>query len=311
MIGYWFLVDAGGWQPPEELLRFLEAGEKPVSIGFGSMTGREPQKIDRAHYRGGRQSGQRAVLLAGWASIGDARLPDSIFRLSAAPRSWLFPRIAGVVHHGGAGTMVAVLRAGVSTVVVPHFADQPFWGKRIQALGLGPKPILRPKFPASRLANAIQAAVTDPALRRRASDLAGKIRTEDGIGTALGVNFVGSFIRQLISAFVAWLIWAAVTYFVGTSLFKGKSTIGEMLRVLGFAQAPGLLVIIPICGAFVGWLWTLACSFIAIRQGLDIDNTSAFFTAVIALIVVILVNVVIGLILGALGLGVSALQGLV
>jgi hypothetical protein len=228
-------------------------------------------------------------------------LPDSIFRLSAAPRSWLFPRIAGVVHHGGAGTTVAALRAGVSTVVVPHFADQPFWGKRIQALGLGPKPILRPKFPASRLANAIQAAVTDPALRRRASDLAGKIRTEDGIGTALGVNFVGSFIRQLISAFVAWLIWAAVTYFVGTSLFK----------VLGFAQAPGLLVIIPICGAFVGWLWTLACSFIAIRQGLDIDNTSAFFTAVIALIVVILVNVVIGLILGALGLGVSALQGLV
>lgn len=132
-----------------------------------------------------------------------------------------------------------------------------------------------------------------------------------GIGSALGANFIGSFIRQLISAFVAWFVWAAVTYFVGTSLFNGKSTMGEMLRVLGFAQAPGFLVIIPICGAFVGWLWTLACSFIAIRQGLDLDNTKALLTAVIALIVVIVINLVIGLILGALGLGVSAIQGIV
>ena len=132
-----------------------------------------------------------------------------------------------------------------------------------------------------------------------------------GIGSALGANFVGSFLRQLIGAFVAWLVWAAVTYFVGTSLFNGKSTMGQMLRVLGFAQAPGILAIIPVCGAFVGWLWTLACSFIAIRQGLDLDNTKAFFTALVALIVVIIINVVIGLILGALGLGVSALQGIV
>ena len=132
-----------------------------------------------------------------------------------------------------------------------------------------------------------------------------------GIGSALGANFIGSFIRQLITAFVAWFVWAAVTYFVGTSLFNGKSTMGEMLRVLGFAQAPGILVIIPICGAFVGWLWTLACSFIAIRQGLDLDNTKALLTAIIALIVVIVINIVIGLILGALGLGVSAIQGIV
>jgi hypothetical protein len=131
-----------------------------------------------------------------------------------------------------------------------------------------------------------------------------------GIGSALGENFVGTFLRQLIGAFVAWFIWAAVTYFVGTALFNGKSTMGQMLRVLGFAQAPGILAIIPVCGAFVGWLWTLACSFIAIRQGLDLDNTGAFFTAVIALIVVIAVNLAIGLILGALGLGVSALQGI-
>jgi hypothetical protein len=132
-----------------------------------------------------------------------------------------------------------------------------------------------------------------------------------GIGSALGVNFVGSFLRQLIGAFVAWLVWAAVTYFVGTLLFNGKSTMGQMLRVLGFAQAPGFLFIIPVCGTFVGWLWTLACSFIAIRQGLDLDNTKAFFTAVVALILVIVINIVIGRILGVLGFEVSVIQGIV
>jgi len=135
-----------------------------------------------------------------------------------------------------------------------------------------------------------------------------------GISAALGGSFLGSFLSQLIGAFVGWLVWSAVTYFVGTSLFGGKATMGEMLRVLGFAQAPGILGIIPVCGGFVGWIWTLACTFIAIRQGLDLDNTKAIFTAVIAFIAVIIVASIIGAILGAMGLaagaGLGALQGL-
>ncbi|MEZ4591861.1 MAG: YIP1 family protein [Chloroflexota bacterium] len=135
-----------------------------------------------------------------------------------------------------------------------------------------------------------------------------------GISAVMGGSFLGSFLTQLLTAFFSWFIWSAVTYFVGTSLFGGKATVGEMLRVLGFAQAPGILGIIPVCGSFIGWVWTLACTFIAIRQGLDLDNSKAAMTAVVAFIAVIIVSFVIGLILTAVGLtagaGLSALQGL-
>jgi hypothetical protein len=128
--------------------------------------------------------------------------------------------------------------------------------------------------------------------------------------TLVDGSFLGTFLQTLLTAFISWFVWAYVTYFVGTSFFNGKATTGEMLRVLGFAQAPGILAIIPICGAFVGWIWTLACTFIAIRQGLDLDNTKALATAVVAFIVVIIIYFVIGAILGLLGLGAGALGNL-
>ena len=135
-----------------------------------------------------------------------------------------------------------------------------------------------------------------------------------GITAAMGGSFLGSFLRQLLGAFIGWFIWAGVTYFVGTSMFGGKATMGEMLRVLGFAQAPGILGIIPVCGSFVGWIWTLACTFIAIRQGLDLDNSKAAMTAVVAFIAVLIVSFIITAILGAIGLaagaGLGALQGM-
>ena len=135
-----------------------------------------------------------------------------------------------------------------------------------------------------------------------------------GITAAMGGSFLGAFLQQLLSAFIGWFIWSAVTFFVGTSLFGGQSDLGQMLRVLGFAQAPGILGIIPVCGSFVGAIWTLACTFIAIRQGLDLDNGKAAATAVIAFIAVLIVGFIIGAILGAVGLaagaGMDALQGL-
>ncbi len=135
-----------------------------------------------------------------------------------------------------------------------------------------------------------------------------------GISAAMGGGFLGTFLYTLINAFVGWIIWSGATYFIGTSLFGGEATMGKMMRVLGFAQAPGILGIIPVCGAFVGWLWTLACTFIAIREGLELDTGKAIATAVVALIAVIIVSVIITSILGAAGLavgaGAGALQGL-
>ena len=135
-----------------------------------------------------------------------------------------------------------------------------------------------------------------------------------GVNAALGGSFLGSFLQTLLTAYIGWLVWAAVTYFVGTQFFGGQATMGEMLRVIGFAQAPGILAIIPVCGSFIGWIWSIATGFIAVRQGLDIDNTKALLTIVIGWVAVFIVSLIIGAILGAIGLtagaGLDALQGL-
>jgi sterol 3beta-glucosyltransferase len=114
-------------------------------------------------------------------------VPDSVFVIDSVPHAWLFPRAAAVVHHGGAGTTAAGLRAGVPSVIVPFFGDQPFWGQRVAQLGVGPAPIPRRELTVERLAQAIHEAVTDPAMRQRAAHLGSNIRAEDGIARAVAV----------------------------------------------------------------------------------------------------------------------------
>jgi hypothetical protein len=94
-------------------------------------------------------------------------------------------------------------------------------------------------------------------------------------------SFFSGFLGSLISVIVGWLIWSAVTWFVGTRLFKGEADLGQMLRVIGFAYLPMLLSIIPCVGSVIGIIWTLIAGFIAIRQGLDLDNSKAFLTVLI------------------------------
>jgi UDP:flavonoid glycosyltransferase YjiC (YdhE family) len=134
------------------------------------------------------------VLLTGWGGLRAEQVPDTVFVLDSAPHDWLFPRMAAVVHHGGAGTTAEGLRAGVPTVIIPFVFDQPFWGARLKALGLGPAPIPRKKLTADRLAGAINAAVTDDKMRQRASVCGEAIRAEDGVGRAVELvqRYVGA-----------------------------------------------------------------------------------------------------------------------
>ena len=185
--GYWFLDENDQWQPPGNLLDFLGAGSPPVAIGFGSMTGRNSQKITEIVLEAVQMSGQRAILLSGWAGLGDVTLPKAGFQLPAAPHSWLFPKMAAVVHHSGAGTTAAGLRAGIPSILVPHFADQPFWGQRVASLGVGPKAIMRPKLTAHKLAEAMDTAVSNQSMQQNAAALGKKIRAEDGIGKAVAL----------------------------------------------------------------------------------------------------------------------------
>jgi sterol 3beta-glucosyltransferase len=155
------------------------------------MVDHEREEMTRLVVEALERAGQRAILLGGWSELGSADMPDFVLDVDYVPHDWLFPRVAAVVHHGGAGTTAAGLRAGVPTVVVPFFADQPFWGWRVHELGAGPKWIPRKKLTAAKLAAAIQQALNDPAINQRAEGLGQCIRAEDGIGT--GVRLVEQF----------------------------------------------------------------------------------------------------------------------
>lgn len=191
--GYWFLDPPASWTPPADLVRFLEAGEPPVYIGFGSMKSREAEEAGQIALDALARSGQRGVLASGWGGLELSELPENVHLISALPHSWLFPRMAAIVHHGGAGTTAAALQAGVPSIVIPFFGDQPFWGQRVYDLGVGPAPIPRKKLTGPRLAEAITTAVTGAAMRHRASDLGRQIRSEDGIATA--VELVERFLQ--------------------------------------------------------------------------------------------------------------------
>ncbi len=180
--GYWFLDTPQEWQPSRELARFLAAGPAPVYVGFGSMNTRKPQETTKLILQALSETGQRGILLTGWGGLRQTDVPDTVFVGEEIPHDWLFPRVAAVVHHGGAGTTAAGLRAGVPSVVVPFFIDQPFWAQRVADLGVGPAPIPRHRLSAERLGSAIRQAVGDGAMQRRAGELGVRIRAEDGVG---------------------------------------------------------------------------------------------------------------------------------
>lgn len=125
---------------------------------------------------------QRAVLYKGRANLGQFDLPDTVYLLDYAPHSWLFPRMAAVVHHAGAGTSAAALRAGVPSVPIPHSGDQPFWARRLYQIGAGTKPLRRNRLSAVDLAERIMSAIRDFQLRSQAADLAARISGEDSTG---------------------------------------------------------------------------------------------------------------------------------
>jgi UDP:flavonoid glycosyltransferase YjiC (YdhE family) len=185
--GYWLLDSGSDWTPPSDLVEFLEGGTPPVYIGFGSMSNRNPEETANLCLQALAQTKQRAIMLSGWGGLQKANLPDTVFMIDSVPHSWLFPRVGAVVHHGGAGTTAAGLRAGVPSIIIPFFGDQLFWGQRIAELGVGPEPIPRKKLTVKRLAQAIQQAVTDESMRQRAFNLGAQIQAEDGIAGAVAV----------------------------------------------------------------------------------------------------------------------------
>ncbi|BDA66054.1 glycosyl transferase family 28 [Rivularia sp. IAM M-261] len=189
--GYWFLdvnvQEVPDWSPPSALMEFLQSGSPPIYIGFGSMGNRNPEATVNLVLEALAKTQQRAILLSGWSGLKSDNLPNTVYLIDSVPHSWLFPRVAAVVHHGGAGTTAAGMRAGVPSIIIPFFGDQFFWGQRVAKLGVGTEPIPRKQLTAERLAQAIQETLADSTMRKRAANLGAKIQAENGIAGAVAV----------------------------------------------------------------------------------------------------------------------------
>lgn len=199
--GYWFLESAAEFQPPADLQRFLASGTPPVYIGFGSMSDRNPERLTRLVLRALELTGQRGVLDTGWGGVKQLPSSDHIFYLDGnIPHDWLFPQMAAVVHHGGAGTTAAGLRAAVPTIITPFSVDQYGWADLVAKLGVGPRVVNNvKKLTAEKLAQAINRAVNDDVMRARVAALSEKIRAEDGVARAVEVieRHAADFHRRL------------------------------------------------------------------------------------------------------------------
>jgi sterol 3beta-glucosyltransferase len=180
--GYWFLDPETGWAPPPALAEFLAAGPPPVYVGFGSMIPGDQAGTWKVVVEALGRAGVRGVLAGAPPELAE---PGGIHVVTDVPHSWLFGRVAAVVHHGGAGTLAAALRAGVPGVTCPFFSDQPFWGERLHRLGAGTRPLPVRGLTPRALGDAIAGAVNDPAMRARADELGARIRAEDGVGIAV------------------------------------------------------------------------------------------------------------------------------
>ncbi len=178
--GYCFSEDEGPLAP--ELERFLADGPPPIYLGFGSTSVGDPRRVGRIVEEAVLRAGVRAIVARGWAGL--ATQPRRyLFPLGEAPHATLFPRLAGIAHHGGSGTLHSGARAGVPQLLLPRFADQYFWARRVELLGLGPRPLQPAELGVARLARALRELAEDPGARRRARALA----AERGVETAVAI----------------------------------------------------------------------------------------------------------------------------
>ncbi|KAM0865784.1 hypothetical protein ACQ4PT_043045 [Festuca glaucescens] len=195
VVGFCFLDLASDYVPPEELVKWLEAGDKPIYVGFGSLPVQDPAKMTETIVQALEMTGQRGIINKGWGGLGTLAEPkDSIYVLDNCPHDWLFLQCKAVVHHGGAGTTAAGLKAACPTTIVPFFGDQPFWGDRVHARGVGPVPMPVDQFNLQKLVDAIK-FMLEPEVKEKAVELAKAMESEDGVTGA-----VRAFLKHLPSS---------------------------------------------------------------------------------------------------------------
>ncbi|KAL9233480.1 hypothetical protein vseg_008476 [Gypsophila vaccaria] len=191
VVGFCYLDLATNYKPPQDLVDWLEKGQQPIYIGFGSLPVQEPEKMTKTIVQALELTKQRGIINKGWGGLGNLEEPkEFVYLLDNVPHDWLFLQCAAVVHHGGAGTTAAGLKAACPTTIVPFFGDQPFWGERVHAKGVGPSPIPIEDFCLEKLVSAIH-FMQDPKVKQRAVELAKELEDEDGV-----TGTVNAFYKQ-------------------------------------------------------------------------------------------------------------------
>ncbi|MFH8568026.1 glycosyltransferase [Streptomyces sp. NPDC017993] len=185
--GFWMLPGKPGWRPSERLLRFLDDGEKPLFIGFGSHLGIDPETTGRAVVEALGRTGLRAVVVTGWGGVVIPDPPENILIEEEIPYDWLFPRVRAAVHPGGTGTHNAALKAGIPQVICPFQKEGLMWANHLYELGVAPAPVKHRELTADKLAAAIDRATTDPDIARSVARLAEKTAPENGAAHAVRV----------------------------------------------------------------------------------------------------------------------------
>ncbi len=187
--GTLILNETFGWVPPPALIDFLKDGEKPIYVGIGSMMDDDAEKFVDMVVAASQKTGGRILLSSGWAGFDSKNLPENILLVRDVPHDWLFPKLSGAIHHGGAGTTAASLRAGIPTFVVPYLADQPFWGRQVAKLGCGPKPIAREKLTIKSITKVMNDFKSDGKYAAYAKNVGEAMKKENGIEAAKKVIF--------------------------------------------------------------------------------------------------------------------------
>lgn len=190
--GYWFL-DEPGWTAPPELDDFLGSGPAPVYVGFGSMPGVEPEQMSRRVIEALGRLGLRGILATGGGALRRVPCPETILFVDSAPHDQLFRKVRATLHHGGAGTTAATLRAGKPMASLPFFGDQPFWARRAAILGVAAPPLKRP-LSVEQLCDAL-GHCEQTHTRRRAEELGHAVRAENG--TARASDFIETWPSRL------------------------------------------------------------------------------------------------------------------
>lgn len=185
MSGYIFENHSEELSVPVVLQEFLAAGEPPVYIGFGSMSGSNAKRLTNTVIEALKQANVRGIIATGWGGLAATDLPENIFKIANTSHAWLFPKVSAVVHHGGAGTTAAGLIAGRPTIICPFMGDQPFWGDQVVKLGVGLKTSSQKKLMAEELSAAIRRVNTDTKIQKTAAVLGEKIQAEDGVANTI------------------------------------------------------------------------------------------------------------------------------